>query len=210
MTGKQKEQFCLLAAALLSPPDGALVSDLKQGELRAQLDALVRALHADRQILTPFLKGTDEPEFLLHLKREYLRLFDQHEGERISLVESTYKPWTADQTCAMAFATSRGLLMGDPALHMFKLYEDAAIAIPDEFRSQPDHLVLELEFLGLLYRSGSQGQLLQFIQDHLDWIPDLKTELEKAGPDDFYRNSIQLIHLFMQHEQKVRNGEAHG
>ena len=201
---REKEQFCLLAAALLAPPDRDLVNDLQREEIRLQLDACVRPLHADRRILTPFFQGSDDAAFLARLKSEYLRLFDQREGERISLVESTYKPWTVDQTCAMAFATSRGLLMGDPALHMLKLYEDAAIEIPDQFRSRPDHLVLELEFLGLLYQAGSPDQISQFIRDHLDWIPALKTELEKAGPHDFYRNSIDLIDLFLQHQQEHR------
>ena len=56
------------------------------------------------------------------LQGEYERLFGQWEGERISLVESTYKPWTTDKECGMVFAASKGLVMGDSALHMQELY----------------------------------------------------------------------------------------
>jgi len=140
-----------------------------------------------------------------------VRLFAQYEGESISLAESTYKPWTKDKSCGMVFAASKGLLLGDCAIHMLDLYRQLSIEIPDEFQSQPDHLVLELEFLAMLYQSGSDEQTRQFIKDHLDWLPDLKREVKEADARPFYRNGIELIHLFLESEDKNRGKViAHG
>jgi TorA maturation chaperone TorD len=209
MTNGQKEQFCVVAAALLAPPDTSLVDDLKQGELRAWLENCVEDLGTDRELLLPFFTESEGNDFLSSLRTEYARLFDQQKETTISLVESTYKPWTADKSCAMVFATSTGLLMGDCAAHMLDLYRQASIEIPDEFRSMPDHLVLELEFLAFLYRVGSEEQSKQFISDHLDWIPELQRKTKEAGTYPFYRNSVELIRLFLQHQAKNGKVEAH-
>ena len=143
------------------------------------------------------------------MRAEYERLFGQWEGERISLVESTYKPWTTDKGCGMVFAASRGLVTGDSALHMRELYRQASLKVPVQFRSMPDHLALELEFLALLYRSGSVERIERFIGDHLDWVPELKAAVEKADPHPFYRNAVEIIHQFLQQEGK-REGYDHG
>jgi TorA maturation chaperone TorD len=206
MTHEEKNRFCALAAALLAPPDAALVDDLRQAELHSQLSVYVQSWGGDSALLSIFPNGSGRDSFLSGLESDYASLFVDPEGARISLVESTYKTWTADKTCAMAFAAAKGLLMGDSAVHMLNLYQQSAIEIPEEFHSMPDHLVLELEFLALLYQNGSEERINQFIEDHLDWIPELKREVQKVSPHAFYGNSIELIHLFLQNE--LKNGKV--
>ena len=211
MTIANKERFCLFAAALIAPPEAALVHDLEQNELREWLNVYVEAWGADRQLLAPFLRQPDADDFLSGLQREYMHLFDPNEEDKISLVESTYKRWTADKTCGMIFAASKGLLMGDCAAHMLDLYRELSIEIPQEFRGMPDHLALELEFLALLYQSGSKEQIEEFIADHLDWVPDLEREIKNStSPRGFYLNSIELINLFLQNETGKGKNRAHG
>ena len=210
MTNGEKERFCAFAAALLAPPDKALVDDLRQDELHASLDAYIEAWGGDRRLLSASLAGLSVGDFLSELRREYVRLFDQHEGEKVSLVESTHKPWTTDKDCGMVFAASKGLLMGDCAVHLLDIYQQLYLEVPEEFRSMPDHLVLELEFLALLYQSGSNEQIEQFIGDHLDWIPALQEEMERANPHPFYRNAVELIYLFLQNELKNGKVKAYG
>ena len=210
MTNGEKERFCAFAAAILAPPDGALLDDLEQDDLRTLIGEYVRQWGGAKQLPPLFADGENREAFLSALQGEYERLFGQWEGERISLVESTYKPWTADKGCGMVFAASTGLVMGDSALHMRELYVLASLKVPEHFRSMPDHLVLELEFLAFLYRFGSNAQIGRFIGDHLDWIPELKAALEKADPHPFYRNAVEIIHQFLQQEANNGKVDNHG
>ena len=183
MDAKDKGNLCGALAALFSPPDdsAAEISGVvtSEKELRGDFARLV----ADR-------------------KKEYHRLFDDLRGARISLVESTYKPWTFDATCPLSIAGEKGLLMGDPALHMVEIFQALGLEVPEDFRSTPDHLVLELELLSWLYRTGTESQVQKFIADHLDWIPDLKRKIEAADPHPFYRQAAQRLELFLQEEKE--------
>jgi TorA maturation chaperone TorD len=210
MTNEEKERFCSLSAALLARPDAALVDDLRQEGLRDWLEAFIGQWGGDRKLLSALLPGKGSGGFLQTLNGEYGRLFDDHEGNRISLMESTYKPWTSDKSCAMVFAASKGLVMGDPAVHMLDIYQKLSLEVPEEFRSMPDHLVLELEFLALLFQSAPQETIEGFIDDHLDWIPELKGELEKADSHPFYQNAVHIIDLFLRKEAKNEKDIDHG
>ncbi len=206
MSNRDKEQFCTLAAALLAPPDAALAGDLEQEQLHHWLADCAKEWNGDKQLMLPLFAEADRGDFLACLRAEYVRLFEQHDGMRISLIESTYKPWTTDKSCGVGFAASTGLLMGDSAVHMLDLYRQSSVEIPREFRSMPDHVVLELEFLALLYQAASEKQIKEFIRDHLDWLTELQRKVEEALAHPFYRNSIALINLFLEHE--ATNGKA--
>jgi TorA maturation chaperone TorD len=193
----------------MAPPDRAMMDDLGQDGLRTLIVECVRRWEGDRQLPPLLVKEGNEEDFLAVLQAEYERLFGQWEGEKISLVESTYKPWTTDKGCGMVFAASKGLVMGDSALHMRAIYRELSLEVPEEFSGMPDHLALELEFLALLYRSGSIERIERFIGDHLDWIPELNAAVEKADPHPFYRDAVGIIHLFLQQEVK-NEGYDHG
>jgi TorA maturation chaperone TorD len=100
--------------------------------------------------------------------------------------------------------------MGDAALHMREMFRQSYLEVPEEFRSTPDHLVLELEFLSLLYNCATQEQVQRFITDHLDWIPDLKEQVDRANAHPFYRNAVELINLFLVHESKEGKAKSYG
>jgi TorA maturation chaperone TorD len=210
MSNPEKERFCAFAASIIAPPDGPIINDLQQDELLSLIEENVRKWGGDRQLPSVLIKEASREDFLSTLQGEYVRLFDQWEGEKISLVESTYKPWTGDKGCGMVFAASKGLFMGDYALHMLELYRQLSLEVPEELRSMPDHLVPELELLALLYKSASNEQIERFIGDHLDWIADLKETLEKADPHPIYRNAVELIHLFLQKETNTGKVKHHG
>jgi len=210
MTNTEKGDFCALAASLLAPPDGETVGQLKRGEIQSLLGKNIREWAGDPRLLAELVGEKNPGADLAPLQREYERLFAGLPGQGISLVESTYKPWTADRSCALAFAGDKGLLMGDAALHMREVYRQGSLEVPEEFRSTPDHLLLELEFLSLLYHSATPEQIQGFIEDHLDWVPDLKERLAQADPHPFYRRAIELINLFLEHERKEGKARNHG
>jgi len=201
MTRDEKDVFCKLVAALVAPPDDNLMADLKQEGLRAFLVDGFGQWAAEPPASDALFGEMDSKE-LDELQRTYDRLFGQYGEKRVSLVESTYKPWTRDDKCGMVFAKSKGLIMGDSAVHILDVYERLSLEVPEVFRSTPDHLILELEFLALLYREGTFEQIHRFIEDHLDWIPDLVDAVERADPDPFYKSAIELIHIFLQNEKK--------
>ncbi len=209
MTKGEKERFCAFAASLMALPDESLLDDLEQDELRRLIGACPRHSGDEGRLPQLFGKEGSREDRLAVLRAEYERLFGQWEGERISLVESTYKPWTTDKGCGMVFAASTGLVRGDSALHMEAIYRELALEVPEAFAGTPDHLVLEMEFLALLYRSGSSEQIEGFIGDHLDWIPELSEAVAKANPHPFYRDAVEIIHLFLQQEVK-NEGNDHG
>jgi len=203
MTNTEKERFCLLASSLFAPPDGAVLADLRQEGLHPLIEAYAREWGAESRLTEELAQAGDAS--LPLLREEYSRLFGAWQ-EKISLVESTYKPWTGDRQCGMVFAASKGLVMGDHALHMLELYRQSSLVVPEEYRSMPDHLCLEMEFLALLYRWASAEQVQRFIADHLDWIPELKEAVEKAAPHPFYRSAVELLHRFLHCE--TRNGKV--
>ena len=210
MTSSEKEQFCAFAASVMAPPDAAMMDDLDRDDLRRIIGEYARPRGGGKRQPALFVEEGNRGEYLSALQAEYERLFGQWEGEMITLVESTYKPWTADKGCGVVFAASQGLFMGDSALHMQAIYLELSLEVPEAFRSMPDHLILEMEFLALLYRSASVGQIERFIGDHLGWIPELKGAVEKANPHPFYRSAVEIIHLFLQREAKTKKGNDHG
>jgi TorA maturation chaperone TorD len=210
MTNGEKGCFCALAASLLALPDGTIGEQLKQGRIHSFLAKNIREWGGDPSLLAELSGGKDPGGNLAGLRGEYERLFINLPGQSVSLVESTYKPWTADSGCALALAGDKGLLMGDAALHMREMFRRLSLEVPEEFRSTPDHLVLELEFLSLLYHSATPAQAQRFIEDHLDWIPDLKDRVDGADPHPFYQKAVELIHLFLEHERKEGKAKSHG
>jgi TorA maturation chaperone TorD len=210
MTNREKGHFCGLAASLLAPPDGELLKELKKGGIQSLLQEIIREWGGNSRILAEFSPEKRSEDFLPALQREYAHLFNDFQGAKISLVESTYKPWTKDSGCTLAFAGNKGLLLGDCALHMRDMFHQLSLDVPEEFRSTPDHLVLELEFLSLLYQSATPEQVQTFIKDHLDWIPHLKDRIDRADPHIFYRNAIEFINLFLEHEGNEGKAKIHG
>lgn len=211
MTGNEKETISQLLASLFCPPDQEMTERIHEGSLHSFLQRVVRSCGGDSGLLNGFLMEGDPGILLKDLGKEYNRLFSELNEEGISLVESFYKPWTLDPHCTLPFASKRGFLMGDSALHLLEIYRHCGLEAADEWKGAPDHLVLELEFLSTLYRCATDLEVNQFMKDHLDWIPLLKEEIERSRPHPFYRSALEVLDLFLGQERKrleeKRNGE---
>ncbi len=211
MTVVGNETICLLLASFFCPPDLEMIEQISRENFRPLLERWVRSLNGDLTLLDGFLLKGDPQMFLKDLEKEYGRLFSEISEGSVSLAESFYKPWTLDSHCSLPFASERGLLMGDSALHLLELFRKSSLEMPEDKRGTPDHLVMELEFLSYLYRCSTDFEVKQFIQDHLDWIPLLKEEVERSHPHPFFRSSLEVLDLFLNEERKRleenRNGE---
>jgi TorA maturation chaperone TorD len=201
MTPSEKEQFCELMAGLFSPPQREIVDEIRKGNLFSFLTKAMKSWGRDPALLTGLHASGGQEAFHAELQGEYHRLFSGREGASISLIESPHKPWTQDRGCRLSFAREKGFLKGDAALHMADIFQKLGIDVAESFRDCPDHLVLELEFLSALYGEATDREVKQFIQDHLDWIPQLKKEMMELRPHSFYLSAVELLDLFLTHER---------
>ena len=211
MTVYEKETICQLLASLFCPPDQEMVEQIRDGSFYSFLQTWVRSCGWDSSLLDGFLMKGDPEILLIDLREEYDRLFSELSREGgISLEESSYKPWTLDPHCPLPFASERGLLMGDSALHLLEVFRQCSLEVSDDKRGTPDHLAVELDFLSYLYRYGTDLEVRQFMNDHLDWIPLLNEKMDKAHPHSFYISALEVLELFLGKERERLEGRGYG
>ncbi len=201
MPDKGKAFFCQILSSLFSPPDQGVMEELNQNRLYTFFKNVVQSLGGEVEILKGFLTQNSPQISLKDLKEEYYRLFSDTGNERISLVESFYKPWTLDPHCSLPFAKEKGFLMGDSAIHLSTIFQQCEIEVAESFKGMPDHILIELEFLSYLYQEAGDEEIKVFIRDHLDWIPFLKESFEKARAHPFYISLIEILDLFINQEK---------
>lgn len=210
MSPEGKGLFCQVMASLFSPPDQEIIREIGEDRLSSFFKKNAESWGGDES----FLKGLPiqgHPEILLEdLKEEYHRLFDEGGSEKISLVESFYKPWTQDPHCPLPFAKGKGYLMGDSALHLLTLYQHCGLEVSGPFKGLPDHLVIELEFLSFLYRYAGDQEIKKVIEDHFDWIPLLKENCKRAQAHPFYISVTDILELFITAEKERLEKGDHG
>ncbi len=112
-------------------------------------------------------------------------------------VESVHKVWTTDPSCEMPFARETGLLQGDPAHHLFQLYKDIGFELPLRYADSPDHLVLELEFMGVLVEEAEPSVQYTFLTQHLDWLPTVIAEAERKPVPELYLELLRWVEAFL-------------
>ena len=155
-----------------------MAEQIHQGSLHSFFQRYVQSWGGDTGLLKGFLMEDDPGILLKDLGEEYERLFSGLSDEGISLVESFYKPWTLDPHCTLPFASERGLLMGDSALHLLEIYRQCGLEVAEEFKGCSGS---PCAGTGILVLSLPDGRpilkLRQFIEDHLDWIPLFKEEI---------------------------------
>jgi len=203
---QEKEYFCQLLASLFYPPDVELVKQIRQRTLYSFFEEYIESQGEEKDILKGFIEKERSENLLEELKDEYDRLFSGLSQDSISLVESSYKPWTEDPHCPLPFASERGLLMGDSALHLLEVYNQCGLEASEEFKGCPDHMAMELEFLSYLYRWATDVEIKLFIEDHLNWIPLLKEELNRCNPHPFYVSALEVLALFLDRERERLEG----
>ncbi len=149
-------------------------------------------------------------EVLQALKGQYYSLFVGPFPPFALPVESVYKEWAQEGETPLIASGVRGMLMGNPAIDMLKRYRMLGIEIPPEFKDMPDHLALLLEYMALLCENGTDEEQRRFLQDHLNWIPELKRLIYDCSESRFYQTVADATAAFVAYDQRaLSRGESH-
>jgi len=162
----------------------------------------------------PMLAGREKdwpvpPSTLAEWQQLYYQSFVVSAQKCLIPVESIYRQWTYDETCSLPIAKEKGHLMSDAALHMRKLYQEYGVELPESMNQQPDHLALELEFMGVLVELGNLERQRIFVREHLDWVVELFAEAREKNIPQYYQNVLNLIEVWLSIESG-RLGERTG
>ncbi len=198
----EKAKVARLLSWLLTDPDAEMVEAMKNGEICNLLSGYFESIQGKAPSLEGFLPGGDPVHLLKQMKGEYRRLFQDPGADDLWWVESVHKAWTEDPECRLSMAKEKGYVMGDPALHMTELYRLMGMEVPEAFSGLPDHIVLELEFLAFLFeRSSTKGVIKTFLNDHLDWVPDMVRRGKTYQPSSFYVSVLEALERFIESEK---------
>jgi TorA maturation chaperone TorD len=210
MPDKRNAFLCQTLSSLFCPPDQEVMEQVSQGHLYGFFENVIQSWGGGIEILKGFLTLSPPQILLQELKDDYDRLFSDTGNERISLVESFYKPWTQDPHCFLPFAKERGFFMGDSAVHLSAIFRQCGIEVSGSFKGMPDHIVIELEFLSYLYEEAGDREIKRFREDHLDWIHFLREGFESAHAHPFYVSLIEVLDLFINFEKRRLEKESDG
>lgn len=204
----RKANIARTLAWLLTEPDEEMSDALKKGEIYYFFSSCFKPIDRGGLNLEGFRPQGDQGDLLPKMRAEYQRLFQNPRSNDLWWVESIHKPWTNDPECRLSIAREKGYVMGDSALHMLDLYRSFGLMLPERFSGLPDHIVLELEFLGFLFEKGSEESVRRFLMDHLDWVPEMVKRGGEHQPSSFYRSVFEAIEAFVALETKEVNREA--
>ncbi|MCE7790856.1 molecular chaperone TorD family protein [Salipaludibacillus sp. CUR1] len=183
---KQRD-LLLFYAELYKPPGDAVYEVISHPDFRTELEQASGAALND---------CCDLPS-LSSLKEEFRSLFSSSSQNGISLIESFYKPWTTDQTAALPFAQSKGMMMGDPAWHMRYLLEEIGLNSSYDPMFYPDHISVILELAAFLLEEQETDKFTLLVSQHLNWLDDLVEAIRKQKKDSLYLKLTELLNKFV-------------
>jgi putative dimethyl sulfoxide reductase chaperone len=177
-TGIWAELFLCLGRAFLPPAR----ADFRR--------ALAAALPEDLRDLSTAVRFTDEPT--LAAFESAISTTDTDTDELLVVYSSLFlSPPTP--ACLNAGMHLDGTIMGNSVLEMEQLYQKYALTRDTEFRDLPDHLALQLQFLGYLLALSLEAEAPEdaladargFIFRHLlSWMPQLVQQCRRAEQAD--------------------------
>lgn len=196
--GLARHRSCLyrLLATAFAPPTPIVVRRLASGGAARAALSLARAVVVPGvdTTLTALVAGLAEwrrrapTQVAQELGREYQRLFAGPYHLEAPPYESCYR-------------SPGGAVMGESAVAVLRSYEAAGFLLHPAIRDLPDHIALELLFLGLLageeerrWRDGHSPALAaclareeRFLVDHLaTWVGPFAGRVAAAGGSPFY------------------------
>ncbi|AGA70350.1 putative component of anaerobic dehydrogenase [Desulfitobacterium dichloroeliminans LMG P-21439] len=111
---------------------------------------------------------SESTPFLIKMRREYTRLFDDPKKPALNIYETLYLHDPADKQGAMLF-------MSPAALDAERCYKDAGVILVNQSAEPADHLATELEFM--LYLHGKKGKAMQ--EQNLEEIEKMEKQIQQ-------------------------------
>jgi putative dimethyl sulfoxide reductase chaperone len=185
--------YRLFSALLIKEVDPGMLAALKGDGIAGALGELAPGI---RNIL-----DSDEPEKQLgELAQEYAALF---------IVPGGIPPYESVRL--------HGLMNQKPSWEVEEFYRHCGLAIKEECRMLPDHLGMELEFMGYLAEKEGDAQRRrdekesakwsgfqqEFFRGHIDpWAFDFLRDLQRVTFHPFYKGIGSLIVQFLDTEKE--------
>ncbi|MDD2310170.1 MAG: molecular chaperone TorD family protein [Desulfuromonadaceae bacterium] len=127
-------------------------------------------------------------EGLEELQIEYTRMF-------INAIPAVVAP-----PYSSIYLDKEGNLYGRSAVWAKQFYQLHGFDLAGE-EDLPDHLVLELDFLGLLLEEGQEDAAEQFLSEHFRrWFPSFKERVLNGSTNKFYSTLLTLVDFFTREE----------
>jgi TorA maturation chaperone TorD len=97
-----------------------------------------------------------------------------------------------------------GFLQGPSTVAVGDIYRQAGFQISPLVHELPDHLAVELEFMGRLFEREEASKAKDFFAEHLGrWVFRCLEEIEKKSCLDFYRLAARQAADFLKQEQAL-------
>lgn len=143
---------------------------------------------------------------------DYARLFAVPGEQAVHPYESAYCDTLSIDTstaCSAHFGDQRplrglpGFIGGPSANAVARVYIEAGFELNPAAHELPDHIGVELEFMGRLLERSAVDEAKAFFREHLSrWAFRCLADVKRNARGGFYRVVAETLLTFLQHEQQ--------
>ncbi len=203
-SGTRAVLYNIFADALARKLDESWLNLHFQGQLNSGLPDI----EGKEELLKALAQAAREPEFFKEVQLDYDALFIVPGPKLIFPYESCYTHRNVDG--------SFGRLWQEPAQDMHRILKEWEIQFAEGWDLIPDHIAVELFFMGNLCRlglerAGNEEEVQRLLEwqkqiflNHLrPWVFEFLINMEHNAETDFYRGVAKLLHAFLLEESEA-------
>ncbi|WP_088225196.1 molecular chaperone TorD family protein [Desulfosporosinus sp. FKB] len=175
---------------------------------QAQLSKGLPEAEGKEELLTALTQAVHETEYFQKVQLDYDALFIVPGAKLIFPYESCYTHRNVDGTF--------GRLWQEPAQDMYRILKEWEIQFAEGWDLIPDHIAIELFFMGNLCRlvterRGNEDEVQKllewekqiFVKHLCPWVFELITNLERKADTGFYCGMAKLLQAFLKEEEAL-------
>ncbi|WP_088188000.1 MULTISPECIES: molecular chaperone TorD family protein [unclassified Desulfosporosinus] len=198
--------YNIFAAVMARKLDESWLNPHFQGQLNSGLPDV----EGKEELLSSLSQAADKPGYFKEVQLDYDALFIVPGTKLIFPYESCYTHRNIDGTF--------GRLWQEPAQNMYRILKEWEIQFAEGWDLIPDHIAIELSFMGNLCQLVTARQaneeerqrLLEWqkkiLANHLSlWVYELLDNMENKAETAFYRGVAKLLRAFLREEETFVN-----